>query len=50
MQSKCGAQFGFGNKLVTFNKKTEQVQGGERNVNLFKVHQKGTDSDLVQRV
>lgn len=38
MQSKCGARFGFGNKLVTFDRQTEQAQGGERKFGLIRVH------------
>lgn len=41
VQPRCGARFGFGNKLVTFDQKSK---------GLVRVHQKGTNSDLAQRV
>ena len=41
VQPRCGARFGFGNKLVTFD---QQSKG------LVRVHQKGTNIDLAQRV
>lgn len=41
IQPRCGARFGFGNKLVTF----DQTSRG-----LLRVHHRGTNQDLIQRV
>jgi len=41
LQPKCGARFGFGNKLVSFDQKSK---------GLVTVHQKGTNFDLAKRV
>lgn len=41
LQPRCGARFGFGNKLVTF---------GSSNGPLIKVFHKSTQPDLVQRI
>jgi hypothetical protein len=41
LQPKCGARFGFGNKLVTF---------GGPNGGLIKVHHKQTSKTLSDRI
>jgi len=40
-QPKCGARFGFGNRLVTFDSKSKGV---------VRVHHKGSNIELTQKM